>query len=341
MKEGIERENTKRNVLIILFVLFIFLLTFGTVSFSLLKGLPLWEAFYRSLTVLLTHFYHVVDEPPSVQIVIIFLIIGSFVIVAYIIKFFAEYIFEGTFKENRRRRVMKKTIEKYHDHYIVCGYGRVGKRISDELYEEGVDFVVADRDHNALKEAVEKGFMIVEGCPTEEKTLLKAGVLKAKAVIVAIGAEVNSLYVVLSARALNPDVYIVARAGREEGMTKIKKAGADKVMMPEQIAGYHMATMAIRPAVVDFLNVIVDGKHNEIQIEELRINHGSEFINRPLSFFISQKCNSNVIVLAIVKKSSNDNCLNPNGGEIIELNDTLILMGSAKNLNGITDKVFV
>jgi len=332
------QKDTKSNVLKILVILFVFLLTFGTVGFILLKGLTLWEAFYQTLIILFTHFYHQIEEPRMIQILILILIVGSLVIVAYVIKFFAEYVFEGTLKETRRKRNMKKTVDNYHDHYIVCGYGRVGRQIADELREEKVSFVIADRDPVRINEAIENGFMTVKGCPTEEKTLMKAGIMKAKAVIVAIGAEVNSLYVVLSARALNPDIYIVARAGRAEGVSKIKKAGADKVMMPEQIAGYHMATMALRPAVVDFLNVIVDGKHEEIQIEELRVGHGSELINRPLSFFITEKCGNNVNVLAI-SRNDDTTALNPSGNEIVALNDTLILMGSAKNLQGVTDKV--
>lgn len=337
MKEGIAQEETRNDVLKLLAVIFVALLTIGTVGFMILKGLSPWEAFYQTMIILLTHFYHEIKEPFLVQIFILILILGSFIIVAYVIKFFAEYLFEGTFKENRRKKTMDKTINAYHDHYIICGYGRVGKQIADELADEKAKFVVVDRDKTEIDEATERGFMVVHGDPTEERTLLKAGILKAKSVIVVPGSEIDSLYIVLSARSLNPDVYIIARAGKEEGMAKIKKAGANKVTMPEQIAGYHMATMALRPAVVDFLDVIIDGKHDELQIEELQIRPGSEYINRPLNFYLTQIDNG-VAVLAINRVDGNTK-VNPGGSEILSLNDRLILMGTRDQLEKVTDKV--
>jgi len=303
----------------------------------ILKDMSLWEAFYQTVIVLLTHFYHEIKEPVLVQIFILVLILGSFIIVAYVIKFFAEYLFEGTFKENRRKKTMEKTIDSYHDHFIICGYGRVGKQIADELSEEKMRFVIIDRDPAEAKAAEEEGYMVVNGDPTEERSLLKAGILKAKCVIIVPGSEVDSLYIVLSARSLNPDVFIIARASKEEGLAKIKKAGADKVIMPEKIAGYHMATMALRPAVVDFLDVIVDGKHDELQIEELQIRPGSEYINRPLSFYQNQTGN-NVAVLAINRVDGKTK-INPDGKEILDLNDRLILMGTRDQLERVTDKV--
>lgn len=337
MKEGITQDETKNDVLNVLALIFIALLTVGTIGFMILKDMSPWEAFYQTMIVLLTHFYHEIKEPVLVQIFILILILGSFIIVAYVIKFFAEYLFEGTFKENRRKKTMDKTINAYHDHYIICGYGRVGKQIADELAEEKAKFIVVDRDLNRTKEAEESGCMVVHGDPTEEKSLLKAGILKAKSVIIVPGSEVDSLYIVLSARSLNPDIYIIARAGKEEGVAKIKKAGANKVIMPEKIAGYHMATMALRPAVVDFLDVIIDGKHDELQIEELQIRPGSEYINRPLSFYLSQ-IDNNVAVLAINKVDGTTK-VNPGGNETLGLNDRLILMGTRDQLEKVTDKV--
>lgn len=332
-----KKEDAKNDVLKILALLFMALLTVGTGGFMILKEMSPWEAFYQSVIILLTHFYHEIHEPVLVQIFILILILGSFVIVAYVIKFFAEYIFEGTFNENRRKRIMSKTIDSYHDHYIVCGYGRVGRQIADELNEEKAKFIVVDRDPKEAKEAEDEGYMVVNGDPTEERTLLKAGILKAKSLIVVPGSEVDSLYIVLSARSLNPDVFIIARASKEEGIAKIKKAGANKVTMPEQIAGYHMATMALRPAVVDFLDVIIDGKHDELQIEELQIGPGSEYINRPLSFYISNVENG-IAVLAINKVDGSTK-VNPAAAEVLSVNDRLILMGTRKQLEKVTDKV--
>ncbi len=336
MKEGEGKEEGQNDVIKVLFLLFIILLTFGTVGFMLLNGDSIWNAFYQSILILLTHFFHKANQPFNVEILILLLIFGSYIIVAYVIKFAAEYLFEGTFKENRKRRAMKKTIEDCHDHYIICGYGRVGKQIAEELSDEKKKFIVIDRDPKEAKNADDNGFLVINGDPTEEKTLLKAGILKAKSVIVVPGSEVDSLYIVLSARSLNPDVFIIARAEREEGIAKIMKAGANKVAMPAQIAGYHMATMALRPAVVDFLNVIVDGKHDELQIEELQIGPKSEYINRPVSFYLSQV--ENCVSILAINRVDGTSKVNPAGNEILTLNDRLILMGTRQQLEKVTDK---
>ena len=331
-------QNTKTDVLKVLVLLFAVLLTVGTAGFMMLNGDNLWSAFYQTALVLLTHFYHEASGSILQQILILVLILGSYAIVAYVIKFIAEYFFEGTFKENRRKKNMEKKIKSYTDHYIICGYGRVGRQIAEELEEEKVDFVVIDRDPVETEAALKRDYVVIQGDPTEEHVLLKAGILKAKSVIIVPGSEVDSLYIVLSARSLNPDVYIIARARREEGMAKIKKAGANEVTMPEQIAGYHIATMALRPAVVDFLDIIVDGKHDELQIEEVQIGPGSVFVNRPLSFYLSQT--DDVAVLA-VNRVDGSTKINPAGNEMLRVNDKLILMGARKQLEKVSQKIKV
>lgn len=338
MKEGTDQVETNDDVLKVLGLIFLALLTIGTLGFMILRGDSLWDAFYLTIIILLTHFYHEIKEPLLLQILILSLIIGSFIIVAYVIKFLAEYFFEGTFKEKRRRRNMEKTIHSISDHFIICGYGRMGKQIVEELVEEKMKFIIVERDPIRAKTVADMGYLVVHGDPTEEESLLKAGILKAKALITAIGASyVDNLYVVLSARSLRPDIFILARARKEEDMMKLKKAGANKVTIPEQIAGYHMATMALRPAVVDFLDVITDSKHDELQVEEFQIVPGAVYVNRPLTFFIDQIDNG-VVVLAINRVDGTTR-VSPGGSEILSINDKLILMGNRKELEKITDKV--
>ncbi|MFA5584395.1 MAG: TrkA C-terminal domain-containing protein, partial [Bacteriovoracaceae bacterium] len=131
--------------------------------------------------------------------------------------------------------------------------------------------------------------------------------------------------------------YIVSRCAKEESIAKLKKAGADKVTMPEQLSGYHMASMALRPNVVDFLDIIVDGKHDELQIDELEIQSDSEFVNQPISSYLYQK-NNNINVLAICR-SDGTTRINPQGDEIIGINDKLILMGGRQDLEKIIPRI--
>jgi voltage-gated potassium channel len=178
-----DKSGSRTRIINVLLIFFVCLLSIGTVGFYFLKDLSPWEAFYQSLIILTTHFYHQINEDFWVQILILLLILGSFIIVAYIVKFFAEYLFEGTFKESRRRRYMKKLIDNYEGHYIVCGFGRVGKQVAEELSDEKVKFITLDKDPKEYKEAVDRGFPAILGDPTEEEMLMKSGILKAKCLI--------------------------------------------------------------------------------------------------------------------------------------------------------------
>lgn len=328
-----DRSKTLRTLLAFTAIL----LFIGTISFYLLGGENLWESFYLTITILLAHFYHEVPLAPALQTVVLIEIIGSFIIIAYVLKFAAEYLFEGQLKEKVKKRKMDKKIAKMKDHYIVAGYGRVGKQVAEELFHEGVDFVVIDRNPVESYAAQKNGFIAIEGDPIKEETLSKAGIDRAKALIAALGDDTDNLFLVLSVKSLHPDIYIVARASETESVSKLEKAGADRVSLPYQIGGYHMAAVALRPAVVDFLDVIIDGKHSELQIEEINVDRGSQLIGRKIGEYLSRK-KTGATVLAINKKSGATK-VNPPGDEIIERDDQLIVMGTRNQLETILAEI--
>ena len=232
---------------------------------------------------------------------------------------------------------MAKTVEKMKDHYIVCGFGRVGKQVAKELAYEKVDFVIIDRDPKIIKEATARGFVTVEGDPIKESVLVRAGAKRAKSLISALGEDTDNLFLTLTARSLNQDIFIVSRASSQENVSKLKKAGADKVSMPYQIGGYHMAGVALRPAVVDFLDVISDGRHAELQIEEVNVQRGSNLIGQKIADNLSRK-KAGVTVLAI-NKINGTTRINPSGEETIERDDQLILMGTRDQLEKISKEI--
>jgi voltage-gated potassium channel len=296
-----------------------------------------WEAFYLTVIILLSHFEHGAENAIGIQILTIVLVIGSYFVLAYIIKGAAEYLFGGSFKENRRKKKMAKAISKMKDHYIVCGYGRVGKQVAQELAYEDVDFIIIDRNSEMVKEADIKGYVTVEGDPIKESILKKAGIKEAKAIISALGEDTDNLFLTLTARSMNSDIFIVSRASSTENISKLKKAGANKVSLPYQIGGYHMAGVALRPAVVDFLDVISDGRHAELQIEEVNIERGSDLVGQKIMDNFSRE-KVGVTVLA-VNKADGTTKINPSGDEIIERDDQLILMGTREQLEKITKEI--
>lgn len=331
------RKEDERHLKIII-LLFLFLLTGGTLGFMVFKHMDLASAIYQTMIILLTHFYKEIHEPWPTRILILVLIFGSLIIIAYLIKIFAQYIFEGALSDNIRRRKMKKEIENMNDHYVVCGFGRVGQQIIKELKNEKIQFVVIDRDENVFHNKMAKGIIYLCKNPTLEDTLKEAGIHNAKCLIAALGEDTENLMLTLAARSLNPKLYIVTRCSLEENSNKMIKAGADRVAMPYQIGGYHMATMAIRPAVVDFLDVIIDSRHDELQVEEVIVNEDSSIVGEPLAKYLARD-KTGATILA-VNRFDGTSVINPLGDEIIYSRDKLIIMGTKKQLEDLTHSIF-
>ncbi len=328
--------NPRNNLKIVLFILFVCLF-FGTFGFMVFSDKGAYESIYLTIIILLSHFYHEVPEPTGAQILVVLLMIGSLIMIALLIKWLTEYIVEGQLRGSLKRKKMKKKIDSLKNHYIVCGYGRVGKQVADELKFENLPFVVCDRDPLRIKQIDKKGYLWIEGDPTIEETLIQAGIEKSKSLISALGEDADNLLVVIEARSLNPDLYIVARGERKESENKLLKAGANRIAMPYQIGGYHMATMAIRPSVVDFLDVIVDGKHSELQVEEIEVDKNSSLIGQNLATTLSRK-KTGTTVLAI-NKNDGSSKINPSGDEILSSGDKLIMMGTKGQLEGISELI--
>lgn len=230
-----------------------------------------------------------------------------------------------------------KNINKMKDHYIVCGFGRVGTQVVEELFHDGSDFIIIDRDPRESKNAAEKGYNAICADPTMEETLIKANIENAKALITCLGEDTDNLFVTLTARSLNPNIYIVARANYEENIPKFEKSGANRVATPYQIGGYHMATMALRPGVLDFLDVIVDSRHDELEVEEIEVPRNSFLIGKTISAGISRD-KTGVTILAINHKDGSSK-VNPLGTELIHLGDKLIVMGNKEQLEEVADLV--
>jgi voltage-gated potassium channel len=299
----------------------------------------IWLAFYRTTIILLTHVEHGVDDSFAKQILIIFLVLGSYFIVAYLIRVIGEYFMGGEFYENRRRRKMRKDISKLKDHFIVAGFGRVGKQVCEDLYHANVDFVVLDRDLREINEAKSLGYLALPGDPTLEGHLKGGGINEAKAIITCLGEDADNLFVTLTARSLNPNLYVVARVNDETNKEKMEKAGANRVAMPYQIGGYHMATMALRPAVLDFLDVIVDSRHQELEVEEMEIPRLSPLAGKTIAETLNREI-TGTTVLAINHHDGSSK-VNPSGETVIHGGDKLIIMGNRKQLDNVTEIVTV
>lgn len=325
-------SNRSNRTLIRISLLTSFLVVIGTVGFVAMEHFSYPEAFYGTLILLLSHFPIREARTPMGRALTVFLDVSSLVVVAYLLKWFAEYMI-GIGNNVRKRRVKAK-IDSLKGHYIVCGLGRVGSQVAMELANEKVPFVGLDRDQERVDEAIGNGWLAVCADSTVEGTLLDAGIARAKGLVASLGEDSLNLFVTLAAKSLNGNIYVVSRANRQENELKLKRAGADRVALPYQIGGYHMATMVLRPNVVDYLDVINNSgpSDHDLQVEEMIVGDHSKMAGKRLlehRFLVEGSKGATVIAINGADGSS---IVRPNGNEVIYPGDRLILLGGKQDL---------
>jgi voltage-gated potassium channel len=184
-----------------------------------------------------------------------------------------------------------------NDHLILCGFGRVGRAIAREFTDEGIPFVVVDSDDASLVQAAAEGATVVHGNAADIETLKAAGVERARGLVTAVDNDADNLYVTLSARVLKPDLFIVARANRADAEPKLRLAGANRVVSPYEIGGRRLASLAMRPTAVEFVDTILSASNGELLLEDLTIPANSSWAGRTLGELVPEA--DEALVLAI------------------------------------------
>lgn len=312
-------------------VILVAVILFGTVGYSIVERWPLLDALYMTFITLSTvGFKEVYALSPAGKMFTILLILVGVAGAAYTLRAIGEWIVEGEMKKLLGRRKMQKGLKELVDHYIVCGFGRVGRRVAQELCTRRVPFVVIDNDPQRVEQAEKDRFFFVQGDSTADQTLMDAGIDRARALITAVANEADGVFIVLSARQLNPNLFITARAETEEGKKKLLRAGANKVISPYKIGAIRMALTTLRPNLVDFMKVITFDKDTGLTIEEIQIKPGSPMINNTLRECPIRK--ELGIMVAGIKKVGKDVFLNPSPDTTIEAGDILIVIGEKEGL---------
>lgn len=305
------------------------LLLVGTIGFVYFEGVGWGEAGFQTGLLLLTHYDHMDVRDVGGRTLTIVLIVGSLGLIGYLLKWFAEYMI-GVGDNVRKRRLHTK-VNKLNHHHIICGLGRVGSQIAREMDLEQVPFVAMDRDQARVDEATAAGYLAVRADSTSEQALEEAGVDRAAGLVACLNEDSGNLLVTLTARALNPELYIVARANRAENQVKLKRAGADRVAMPYQIGGYHMASMALRPSVVDYMDVLSSsGATTDLQVEEMVVGEHSRLAGHRLGKALSDgEIGATVIA---INGSDGTSRVRPSGNEVVYPGDRLIVLGAKTDL---------
>jgi voltage-gated potassium channel len=319
------------RILLPVIILLLVVFTIGTIGYSLLEGWPLLDSLYMTAITLTTVGFGEVRPLTNYgRIFTIILLILGVGTIAYGLGTIGEYLLASDIGPILRRRQNRRMINKMQDHIIVCGYGRVGRSAVANLIDSEQDVVVIDIDRMVVGELREKGLSAIYGDATDDDVLREAGIERAKGVIVCGGSEADNLYIVLSARTLNPDLTIVTRSIDPANEDKMLRAGADRVISPYQIGGQTMADVMTRPGVTDFFRLVTLDSGLELWLEELEIKEGSELAGQTV-IEADLRRRTGAVLVGLLRKSSGE-ILTPNETTRLEAADLLISLGTRDQL---------
>lgn len=307
------------------------LLASGTIGFNLILGLSLFDSFYFTLITLTSIGY---SEPANMsegaRVFTSVLIITGVSTIAFALSVAVQAVVESELLSTFGKRKMYKDINKLNGHYIVCGAGRVGAGVIRDIARSGQDFVIIEGDEAIADRLLTQGHMVLMGDATNDDVLKAAGIERARGIVCAVSSDPDNLYITLTARDLNKEARIVARANDEAAVKRLLKAGADRVVSPALTGSSKMSQMLLRPAVADFFELATMTERLELEIEQVEIGAQSPFIGVALKD-TGIRAEHDVIVIAI-KRTSGEMIFNPAADTIIEERDALVTIGSHTSL---------
>ena len=324
--------NNNINKILKAFLILLIIITAGTSGYVIIEGWSALESFYMTIITISTVGFREVRELSSQgKIFTVFLIFFGMGVIAYILKNSAQLMIEAQIKYIIGRSRLEKRLKSLKDHYIICGFGRIGKVIVEELVYNKVPIAVIEGQKEVVEPLQDLEIPFVLDDATNESALLKAGLERAKGLVAVVKSDADNLFIVMSARSLNPKLFILARAGDENTERKLLRAGADKVVSPYLIGGKKMAHTILRPAVADFIEFTTHERKMGLELEELKVGPASKIKGVTLIDSGIRK-DMDVIIVAI-KKIDGNMQFNPSPNTVIEEGDILIALGKRDDLN--------
>ncbi|GAC1654331.1 MAG: potassium channel protein [Vulcanimicrobiaceae bacterium] len=310
-------------------------LVIGTSGYAILEGWTWFDAFYMTVTTITTvgggeaHPLDLAGKWWTIGVVTV-----GFGVLTYTLLGLIGYVIEGRLGGVLGERSMRRRVARMHKHFILCGFGRVGREIARNFSEEKIDFVIIDINPESLARAEAAGFTVVHGNAADAETLKAAGVERALGLVASVDSDENNIYVTLSARVLNPQIFIVARANREDAEPKLRLAGASRIISPYTIGGRRMASLAMRPTAVEFVDTVLSANNGQLMLEDFTIPLSSSVIGRTAASLAPDQ--DEVIILAL--KRAGKMFFRPSATEL-EAGDEIVAAGPPAGIRALQGRL--
>ncbi|MEA1875678.1 MAG: potassium channel protein [Bacteroidota bacterium] len=329
----VKRQSRNLSNTLLAVILLIVVIIIGIVGYQTIEGYTFEEALYMTVITMSTvGFTEVRALTPSGHLFTVFMIFASIGIFAYVLGTFSRFLIDGGFRDYTFNRKLGRRIKRMNGHVIICGYGRNGKQVSIELSNHKRTFIIIESNDKVIQQIREDGIRnLIQGDATHDDILERAGISTAAALITTLPSDADNTFVVISARSLNPDLKIISRASEDHSDVKIKRAGADNVIMPDRIGGVRMAKLVAQPDVVEFIDNILMQSDNKVKLEEI---DGHKIDNCFLEGTIKDlqvRTNSGATIVGI-KTKSGAYTFNPAPDIRMTCDDKLFVLGSPSQI---------
>jgi voltage-gated potassium channel len=317
-------------------VLLVGVVLLGTVGYVALEGWSWFDAFFMTIMTITTVGG---GEPRPLDLAGRWLTIGvvivGFAALTYTVLRLMAYMLEGRLESFMGAHAHRRRVARMQNHFLLCGYGRVGREIANAFKDGGTPFVVIDINEESLRRAAAEGCTVVHGDAAESETLRTAGVERARGLVAAIDSDEKNIYVTLSARIFNPQLFIIARANWENAEEKLRLAGANRIISPYTIGGRRMASLAVRPTAIEFVDTVLSARNAELLLEDFAITADSKSRGKTLSDLVPEK--SSMIVLAL--KRDGRMTLRPATDTRLQHGDEIVVAGPPDDMRSLEANV--
>jgi voltage-gated potassium channel len=305
-------------------------IVYGIAGYMLIEQWNLLDAFYMTIITISTVGYKEVQPLSNTgEIFTSTLIVVGVGTMLYGFGVFAETLTDNSFIHYRRERQLERSLNQLRDHFIICGYGRIGTQIVAEFEAHNIPYAVIDQTEDAVMRLRNEDRLHVEGDASSEEILKLAGIERARGLISAVDSDERAVYIILAARALKPELYLISRAGRPESIRRLELAGANRIISPYQMAGHRMAELAVRPALVDVMDSLHHGE-SEIAVEEMLVQPNVAVVGKTIAGAGLVSPDS-AKVLAVRRRDGTLHA-NPSADLLLEEGDLVIALGSEEQL---------